>query len=53
MSCANVAPIDGRTFKFKIVLQNLHDGPTRYAEAFEHHVCPYEQEFIEKGAQAF
>jgi hypothetical protein len=53
MSGVDVAPIDERTFKVKIALQNLHDGPRLYAKGFAHHVCACEREFVEKGAQAF
>jgi hypothetical protein len=48
-----VAPVDGSIFKPKIALENLHHGPTRYAEVFGHHVCACELEFVEKGAQTF
>jgi hypothetical protein len=38
----------GELFKPKIALQNLHDGPTRYAEVFGHDVYAYERTSVEK-----
>jgi hypothetical protein len=46
-------PSTGELFKAKIALQNLHDGLTRYAEVFGHHICTCKREFVEKGMQAF
>jgi hypothetical protein len=41
----------GELFKPKIAMQNLHNGATRYAEVFGHHICACEREFVEKARQ--
>jgi hypothetical protein len=46
-------PSKGELFQPKIALQNLHDGPTRYAEVSGRHVYACKREFVEKGAQTF
>jgi hypothetical protein len=46
-------PPTGELFKRKIAPQNLHNGPTRYAEVFGRHIRACEREFVEKGAQSF